>query len=244
MTNARSLTPDAVLPPLLHLQLIRDPQSPTGQAHVYLTAADENHIVVLPGANYQLCPSDIPDLVGVTHLPLQLETPTPTVQTLALMGRSQHVTVVLNASPATEVTPELLRVVDLLIVNEGEARDLAQTPAEPPLHQVAATLCRSGPSVVITRGAHGSLALHNDPLIDTSGYPVKAVSTVGAGDAFTGTFVAALSLGTPWAEALIHANAAGALTCTRPGALEAQPFWPELTAFLQSQGDPNEKIHY
>jgi fructokinase len=86
--------------------------------------------------------------------------------------------------------------------------------------------------VVITRGSHGSVALHRDGrCLEQPGSPATVVDTVGAGDAFTSGFLARLwSTGylTPDAlaaidsgvvrDALAYANRVAALTCERPGA--------------------------
>jgi ribokinase len=54
-------------------------------------------------------------------------------------------------------------------------------------------------------------------------FPVEAIDTVGAGDAFSGGLAACLAAGAPVEDALVVASAAGGLTCTRRGAVEALP---------------------
>ena len=53
--------------------------------------------------------------------------------------------------------------------------------------------------------------------------PVKPVDTVGAGDAFAGTFAARWAEGAELAMAVRFANCAGALATLKPGAQEAIP---------------------
>ena len=54
-------------------------------------------------------------------------------------------------------------------------------------------------------------------------FPVTAVDSVAAGDAFNGAFAAARDADLPFAEAVMWGAAAGALAVTRAGAQEAMP---------------------
>lgn len=64
-------------------------------------------------------------------------------------------------------------------------------------------------------------------------FPVKAVDTTGAGDAFVAAVVHQLCSGEQQAAQIIrYASAAGALTTLKPGAIDAQPTAAEVTDFL------------
>ena len=63
------------------------------------------------------------------------------------------------------------------------------------------------------------------------GFPVDAVDTNGAGDTHAGVFIAALAHGADPLEAARRANAAAALSVTRPGPATA-PTAAELAEFL------------
>jgi len=92
-------------------------------------------------------------------------------------------------------------------------------------------LARGPAVVVVTRGSEGAVAYGPAGRIEVPGLPAAVVDTVGAGDAFTAGLLAALVdagrlerdalRGTTADElraALAFANAAAAVTCTRPGA--------------------------
>ena len=64
------------------------------------------------------------------------------------------------------------------------------------------------------------------------GFPVSPLDTVGAGDAFNGGLATALAAGLPVEDALVVANAAGALTCTRRGAMDALPSRDDVRKLL------------
>ena len=62
---------------------------------------------------------------------------------------------------------------------------------------------------------------------------VNAVDTTGAGDAFNGGFVMALSEGKDLFEALRYGNATGALSVTKLGTAPAMPTRAEIDAMVR-----------
>jgi ribokinase len=199
----------------------------------FISVADdgENAITVAPGANAALLPAHLPPLQGISHLLLQLETPLATVTAYARAARAQGVAVVLNAAPAQALHAELLQLVDILVVNEGELATVAQSTGT-----VAQCLQSIPvPTVVVTLGQRGCCARHQGAFISQSAYAVQAVDTTGAGDTFCGVLVASLSRGEDMAQALRLASAAGALACTKLGAQSSIPTAPEVAAFLAQQ---------
>jgi len=99
-----------------------------------------------------------------------------------------------------------------------------------------------GNQVPVTIFPQKSGACH---LISSSpGWNVNVVETTGAGDGFLAAIIARLMPLLEQAgslakidraaveDALRFANAVGALTCTRPGAISALPRMPEVLAFI------------
>jgi ribokinase len=70
-------------------------------------------------------------------------------------------------------------------------------------------------------------------IVRVPGFPVDAIDTVGAGDAFSGGLAASLAGGAPIADALHVASAAGGLTCTRRGAVDAMPTRQEVVDLMK-----------
>jgi sugar/nucleoside kinase (ribokinase family) len=98
----------------------------------------------------------------------------------------------------------------------------------------AGVIVRAGPSgcVLALRGPASTGA--SQPGLSLSDIPapaVTAVDTTGAGDAHAGVFLAGLAAGLPPAAAARRANAAAALTVTRPGPATS-PSRAELDQFL------------
>jgi len=205
---------------------------PTGTAFICVADNAENAITVAPGANNALRASHLPSLDGISHLLMQLETPLDTVIAYADAARSNGVKVVLNAAPAQALPRELLALLDVLVVNEGE---LAAVSAH--TGNVVQCLERIDvPCVVVTLGDRGSCARVSGAMITQQPFAVTAIDTTAAGDTFCGVLVAALSRNCGMIEALRQANAAGALACTVPGAQSSIPTHARLQSFLHNQG--------
>lgn len=218
----------------LHIKRVADQR--TGTAFICVSADAENAITVAPGANNFLRPDDLVPLIPLaklaafTHLLLQLETPMDTVTAFARAARLSSAKVVLNAAPAQSLSSELLGLLDVLIVNEGELAVVSN-------HTGTVEQCLEHvqvPCVVVTLGSRGAWARVNGELLKHAAFPVTPVDTTGAGDTFCGAFVAALSRGQDVAQALRQASAAGALACTRPGAQSSIPTHAEVQTFLKS----------
>jgi len=216
----------------------------TGTAMIVVGNDGENTIVVSPGANALL---DSSALTGVAHilapdsvLALQLEIPIAVCVEVARMAKRQGATVVLNAAPLPKLLDptfaDLLRTVDVLVVNEGEALSLAdqQRPTDPDgWGRVAAGLHDLGPAtVVVTLGAEGAVTSSDEGIGFQSAFRVQAVDTTGAGDGFCGALSAALAQGLPLRAAVRRGCAAGAIAATTTGAQSALPTATELTTFL------------
>ena len=219
----------------VELQLIRANDQPTGTAFICVSDDAENAITVAPGANQCLRPEHLPSLDNVSHLLMQLEIPLATVTAYAQAATAQGTCVVLNAAPAQVLPMELLGILDVLIVNEGELLTVADHSGT-----VAECLERLNvPTVVVTLGHHGCVARHQGVLYWQPAYRITPVDTTGAGDTFCGAFVAALSQGADMAQALRLASAAGALACTRLGAQSSIPLASDVAAFLAQQPMPS-----
>ena len=91
-----------------------------------------------------------------------------------------------------DVLLELLRHIDILMVNDSEARELS---GDWNIYRAARWVLAHGPKkVVIKQGEHGALLVENDLVFKVPGYPLEEVfDPTGAGDAFAGGFLAHLA---------------------------------------------------
>jgi ribokinase len=212
---------------------------PTGQALITLAKNGENCIVVNPGANACVNITDLAAQVadGTVFL-AEFEATIATVRQLFDTPAAQAGTRILNTAPALQTAEALavLRLADILILNETELQAYAATAAPLDSHaaivSAARTLIEPHQSAIVTLGAAGCLLIHADGSTMIASHVVTAVDTIGAGDCFCGVFAAALSGGMAMNEAIKHANAAAALSVGRSGAAAASPLRAEVLAFL------------
>lgn len=220
----------------VQVQVVRVKEQATGTAFICVSDDAENAITVAPGANLCLRAADLPPLDGFTHLLLQLEIPLESVTAYATRARAQGVKVVLNAAPAQRLPADLLALLDVLVVNQGELAVVADFSGG-----IAECLARiEVPCVVVTLGRRGCCARSDGAFLAQTAFEVTSVDSTGAGDTFCGVLVAALSRGKDLSQALLLAGAASALACTKLGAQSSIPTEAEVLAFLASQTAPTE----
>jgi ribokinase len=209
-------------------QVVRMPGEPTGMAFICVADDGENAITVAAGANGLLRADALPALDDIDALLLQLEIPLDTVLDGARAARGAGCRVILNAAPARALPSELLALVDVLVVNEGELVALGGHAGDLRRSLDAITV----PCVVVTLGARGCVARVDGELLLQPAFAVDTVDTTAAGDTFCGVLAAALAQNLPWPLALRRASAAAALACTRLGAQASIPAAAEVEAFL------------
>ena len=216
---------------------VRRTASLTGQAVIQVAENGENSVVLFHGANYEVTESDIRRTLGA-FAPgdlLVLQNEISGLESLIRLGAEKGLRIVFNPSPCDEAAcRQDLSLLSYLLVNEGEARAL--TGISDP--EAAAAFLRKrfpGLAGVITLGERGSLGFSSEGTVFQPAFPVRAVDTTGAGDTFTGYFLAALARGDALSDALRLASAAAALAVTKPGAASSIPTAEETARFLASQ---------
>ena len=175
----------------------------TGLAMIVVNESGENQIVVAPGANAAFTVEQL-EVPPTSASIAQLEVP---FETILGAARGHENFFCLNAAPAKPVPRELLECIDLLVVNEIEARMLG------------AELDHFNGLLATTFGAEGAVLSRNGQQIAKASPPrIDVIDTTGAGDAFTAALTVALVGGIPPQAALEHACVVGALATTRMGA--------------------------
>lgn len=123
---------------------------------------------------------------------------------------------------AVPVLEELLQLADVLKLNDDEIEFLRQALAleAKTLEDLVKVLSKKFniPTICLTLGANGAIALHNGQIYSHPGFEVTVTDTVGAGDAFLATFIAGYLSELPLPQILERACKVGAFVASQPGA--------------------------
>lgn len=206
------------------------PGLPTGVALILLQECGENSIVVAPGANLSLSPDHLetcrPWMATCSVLLTQLEIPIETVERSAILARELGLLSVLDAGPARRIGRSTLSLFDVVSPNETETETITGIrPTEESHAREAATrlLDLGCKTVVLKMGDHGAYFAHAKDHGMVPAFPMQAVDTTAAGDAFTAALALKLAEKASLREAVLFANAAGACAASVLGARPSMP---------------------
>lgn len=221
--------------------ILEDDSLSTGYALIMIDEnTAQNEIVVIIGACDNITSDDVEKCRSLIEsadiLLVQLETNFDALFKVIDVAHEAGVKIVMNPAPAAALPDEVLRKVDIVTPNETEAQILTgiQIETEEDAKRAATVFLEKGvKEVVITLGSKGAFAMNRERSELVERLSVEAVDTTGAGDAFNGGFVTALSEGKDLFEALKFGNVTGALSVTRPGSAIAMPMRKDIDAFYQ-----------
>ncbi|MCC3372411.1 ribokinase [Cohnella sp. REN36] len=222
---------------------IRAEQSATtGMAMILVDPQGENQIIISPGANGLLAPSDIDEnwelLMEADIFMFQLEVPIGTVAYAVKLLKGAGKTVILDPAPASQLPDAIFKHIDYMTPNETEIKYYAGRHQQYVLQlkEAANVLLRKGVNTVVAKaGAEGAYLIRDIDLKHIAAYPSKPVDTTGAGDSFNAGFAFALAAGSSPEEAVGIGNAVGALAIRQVGAQSSMPNKSELDTFLRQQ---------
>jgi ribokinase len=226
----------------IEVSQLRTSDKPTGTALIAVDGTGENTIIVEPGANSDmttLTSADSAAISTASALVMQLEIPLDTVIEAARIARAVGTRVILNAAPMQALPPALLDTLDVLIVNEHEAAELARDNGLAfELEGLGERLLTLVPTVIVTLGAKGA-SLHrlgSDELL-VPAHRVTAVDATGAGDTFCGAFAAGIVQGMTADGALRFAGAAASISVQSHGAVPSIPMRDAIDARAKESAD-------
>lgn len=234
----------------------RDSANGSGVACVMIAGdSGQNAIVVLPQANFAITATMVEEALHALLAEQQIssgifmaqcEMRMATVAAGLRLAHAAGLITMFNTAPVPRepIADDLFTVIDILVVNETEAASLTHMPVGSLAQAQAAAealLTKGAQHIITTLGAQGFVwstresesgrAVHQK----MRALPVRQVDATAAGDAFCGVLAAKLAEGIPMEEALRWANAAGAVTVTRMGALPSLPTADEVGALLREQ---------
>jgi ribokinase len=208
---------------------------PSGHAIIQVNSRGENAIVIVGGANRLMSESDVqrivPDFGPDDYVLVQNEV--NAVPQIIRSAKAQGLTIVFNPAPMSPLVLNYpLELVDILVVNETEARSLT---GEIEAKAIYETLNHRYPhtAIVLTMGHKGAAYFSSQVRLHQPAEKVQVVDSTGAGDTFIGFFLAELINTNDPKIALACASRAAALCVTRHGAADSIPSRSELEASQQ-----------
>jgi len=224
-----------------------DPTYPTGAAVILVNLGGENMISIAPGANLQLSREDIdralPNLQESAIAGFQFESNLEVVSYGLRRVHELGITTFLDPAPAQPLPERLYPFINILKPNGGEASLLSGLPVNGVEEAMTAgewfRSCGVG-TVIITLGRLGTVLVTADDRQHFPSPDVTPVDSTGAGDIFSGAFLASFAGGKPIPAAIRFANAAAALSTERYGVIDSIPTMESVLALLEQQTAPVE----
>ncbi len=214
----------------------RDPASSSGVAVIFIDGRGESYVNPVYGANGRCDQQQVRDvrqaLKDAGILLVQHEIPLDATFEAMKGAREGGATVILDPAPTRSPLPDgFLAACDIVTPNEHETADLcgfvvdgADAARRAALHMRDA----GAPTVIVTLGEAGAWVEGENVSELVPAPTVRAVATVGAGDAFNGGLAAGLAMDLDLIQAVRLGVAAGALCVTKEGAQEAMPTLAEV----------------
>lgn len=220
--------------------LFRSADTATGTALIMVDEhSGQNEIVIVPGACNTITDADIAKVEDVIknseYLLLQMEVNQDANEKVAALAKKSGVRVIVNTAPYQPIDDSFLEGCYLVTPNEVEAEQITGVPVTDleSADRAAEVFFRKGvQNVLITLGSRGVYVNSDGKSEIIPAFRVSAIDTTGAGDAFNGGLLTALSEGKNLWEAAKFANALAALSVQKLGTTPSMPLRSEIDAFL------------
>ena len=184
----------------------------------------QNEIIIVPGACNTITPEEVAKIENVIkeseYVLLQLEVNQDANELVADMANRYGCKVIVNTAPYAKISDEFLSKAYMVTPNEVEAEELTGVHVDSleSAHEAAEYFYKKGvQKVIITLGSRGVFVSSDGREEIVPAFKVDAVDTTGAGDAFNGGLLAALSEGKDIWEAVRFANGLAALSVQKNG---------------------------
>ena len=189
---------------------------------------NDNRILVHPGANHKHNISKINKILNEVAsdndwLLTQFEIPMDVISSALKTAKENHMTTIVNPSPYQTMDTDLIHLIDYLIVNQSEAEAIIGHSVENVEDAMNEIFQKGFKKVIMTMGKEGSYFFDGKTIKYQSIMKTKAIDTTGAGDAFTGCFLASLINNDSVEIALKKATICSSITIETKGVQNAIP---------------------
>lgn len=210
----------------------------TGVAMITVPPDGQKGIVLAPNANNAWTREDgtriaqtIAEMTAESVLVIDCEVPFVVLEKAVEAAQSRGLAIILDPSPAEQVTDELIATAEFIVPNASEAKQLTGIECRD-----ADSAARAGRRL-LDRGAEvacvklpegGCVLVERTQVTRIDAVPVDVVDSTGAGDAFAGALAVALVEGRPRVDAVRWAVAGSHLTVAGYGSQAALPTREQL----------------
>lgn len=206
--------------------------SPSGHAVIQVDREGQNSIIICGGANDDITKEYIDRVLedfGEGDM-LLVQNEIANVSYAMEGAKQRGLRIAFNPSPISEqIKGYRLHTVDYFILNEVEGKSLADAESGEPEEMIERLRARFPQAVfVLTLGEKGAYCFDASSLIYQEIFPAEAVDTTGAGDTFTGYFLAGTAGGASPEKAMRYAAMASAIAVSRHGAAPGIPTLAEV----------------
>ena len=214
----------------------------SGISVIIIDEKGRNLISVVPGANLRLSKKDIDSaekiLKGSSIVGFQLENDRETVLYGIRKVHALGVGTFLDPAPAFKLPSSIYPCLDFIKPNETEACTLTGIRVKDPKTAERAGrwfLERGVKTAIITLGAAGAVLVTKDTAKHFPAPRLDSIDTTGAGDIFSGGFLANLAAGKGLDASIAFAVHCASLSTTRLGVIESIPTYREVVDFMDAQ---------
>jgi len=206
---------------------------PSGQALIQVDKNGQNSIVLFAGGNGLVNQYEIEKNLSFFEKGDLIVLQNEISNTALIMekAKSSGLKVALNPSPWNEQAGKLpIDLADILFINEIEGAGLAGIENTIPIPEILDRLCTryQKTEIILTAGPRGAYYGFGTTRAKGEIVNVPVVDTTGAGDCFSGYYLAARERGLSIQDSLDIAGKAAAITVSRKGAMESMPFKDEV----------------
>ncbi len=207
---------------------------PTGHAVIQVADSGENSILLYGGANLKVTKEKIKKVLAQAEKGdwLLLQNEINMLPEIMQEAHDKGLKIIFNPAPMTSSVKNYpLHLVDILVINHGEAEEL--TGKEDLVEIVAALkeqFIDSNTEIVLTRGSEGVIYYNNGDEVNVPAYKVSVADTTAAGDTFIGYFISSRIKNRE--NPLMYGQAAAALCVMKSGAVDAIPYLADVEKFM------------
>lgn len=202
----------------------------SGNAIIQVDEHGQNSIILFPGANRAIEKSMVDKVLGNfgTGDFLLVQNEISSLPYIMEKAWEKGLKIIMNPSPMDDRIKECdLTKVSMFILNEVEG---AQMTGKEEVSDILDTMRHFFPDaeIVLTLGSEGSVYCSRDVLLRQEIFPAEVRDTTGAGDTFTGFFIAEYLESHDPKKALETASQAASIAVSREGAAGSVPTMEEV----------------